>query len=442
MKFLMIGGNAAGMSAASRIKRRMPDAEVIVLEKTREVSYGACGLPYYIGGLNNDVDLIRVRKAEEFRASGLDVRLGCTVTSIDYDAHVVTYETEDGETVSESYDKLLISSGTSPSVPPFPGVTMEGIFTLKTIANAEAIRAALEKKPRSVVIVGGGYIGLELAEACILQKVPEIHLVEALERVFAVMDPEFSEAVRQELERHGVKVHLNEKVQSFEGENGRVHTVVTDKASYSADLVILSIGVRPNTAFCGDGIEKFRNGALITDPAMRTSVPDVYAAGDCATVWNKLLDKPAFYGLATHANKQGRLAGDSMMGKTVDFRRALGTSMVRVMGLEFAKTGLGELECQQNGIPCKATTVQTRSHARYYPDPKTLTIKLCYDPESHVLLGGQIMGEKEAALRIDVLAVAIDQGMTTEELGYVDLGYAPPFSSVWDAVQIAANASK
>ena len=441
MKFLVIGGNPAGMSAAARVRRRMPEAQVIVLEKTHEVSYGACGLPYYIAGLNNDLDLIRIRKADEFISDGVDLRLGCTATGIDYDAKTVSYTDENGGEHQESYDKLLIASGTSPSVPPFPGVGLDGVCVLKTLQHAEAIRKALEAKPRSVVIVGGGYIGLEVAEACVLQKVPELHLVEAMDRVFTVVDPEFSEAVKQELIAHGVQVHTGEKVQAFEGD-GRVERVVTDKGAYQADLVILSIGVKPNTQFTGDRLEKLRNGAIITDAGMRTSVPDVYAAGDCATVWNKLLGRPAFYGLGTHANKQGRLVGDAVMGKKVVLDRVLGTSMVRCLGLEFAKTGLGETECKDNGIPYKTVTVNTRSHARYYPDPKTLTIKLCYDPETHVILGAQIMGAREAAIRIDIFAVAIDRGMTTEELGYVDLGYAPPFSSVWDAVQIAANAAK
>ena len=441
MKFLILGGNAAGMSAASRIKRRMPDSEVVVLEKTYEVSYGACGLPYYIAGLNNELDLIRIRKADEFRQTGVDLRLGCAVQGIDYEAKTVRYTAEDGAGHTESYDKLLIATGSSPKVPPFPGVDKNGIFALKTLEHAEHIRAALERKPQSVVIVGGGYIGLELAEACILQKVPEIHVIEALDRLLNVFDPEFSQAVNEELLRHGVQVHTGERVQSFEG-GANVEKVVTDKGEYPAELVILSIGVGPNTQFAPAPIEKLRNGAIVTDPAMKSSIPDVFAAGDCATVWHKLLDQPAYLALGTNANKQGRLAGDSMMGKPVCLKRALGTSMLRCMGLEFAKTGLGEEDCKANNVPYKTKTVQTRSHARYYPDPRMLTVKLTYAPDTKVLLGAQIMGSKEAAWRIDTFACAIDQGMTTEELGFLDLGYAPPFASVWDAIQIASNAAK
>ncbi len=441
MKLVVIGGNAAGMSAASRLKRRAPEWEVVVLEQSREVSYGACGLPYYVAGLNDDIDLIRIRKAADFEKSGIDIRLECRAERVDAGEKTVIYRDASGEEHMERYDKLLIATGASPKIPPIPGIGKKGIYPLKTPEQAEALKQALRKKPRNVVIVGGGYIGLELAEACLMQKAAHIRVVEAMDRLLNVFDPEFGEAVGQELERHGVCLNTGEKVLAFEGGDA-VRRIVTDKGSYAADLVILSIGVSPNTRFLGDLVEKLPNGAIVTDPAMKTSVPDIYAAGDCATVWHRLLDRPAYLALGTNANKQGRLAGDSILGKPVSLRRALGTSMLRCMELELAKTGLGEADCIANHIPYKTTTVQARSHARYYPDPKLLTIKLCYSPEDHVLLGAQIMGQKEAAWRIDALACAVDRGMTTQELGFLDLGYAPPFASVWDAVAIAANASK
>lgn len=441
MKLVVIGGNPAGMSAASRVKRRAPQAEIVVLEATQEVSYGACGLPYYIAGLNDDINKIRIRSVAKFEENGICVKLGTTATGVDFEKKIVNCETAEGAVMTESYDKLMIATGSSPKVPPIPGIHQEGIMTLKTLQDAEAIKQTILKQPEHVVIVGGGYIGLELAEACLLQKVKSVRMVEALDRLLNVFDPEFSECVENELTSHNVHVHTGERVMSFEG-SGRVEKIITDQGEYPADLVLLSIGISPNTRFLGDAIEKLPNGAIITDEAMRTSVPDVFAAGDCATVWNKLLEKPSFIALGTNANKQGRLAGDSILGKPISFKRALGTSMLRCMNMEFAKTGLGENECIANNIPYKTKTVQTGSHARYYPDPAVLTVKLVYTPETHKLLGAQIMGRKEAAIRIDTFAIAIDQGMTTEELGFVDLGYAPPFASVWDAVQVAANASK
>lgn len=441
MKFLVIGGNAAGMSAASRVKRKKPDTTVVVLEQTHEVSYGACGLPYYVAGLNNDLDLMRIRKIDQFRNNGIDVRLGCTVTGVDFENKTVIYSTEEKTEQHESYDKLLIATGSSPKIPPIPGIHQKNIFQLKTLAQGEALKAALESGVQSIAIVGGGYIGLELAESCIFKKIPEIHIIEAMDRLLNVFDPEFSEMVEAELKEKGVHVHTDERVLSFDGEE-TLRSITTDKGSYRVDAAILSIGVSPNTHFLPESIKKLGNGAVITDTAMRTSVPDVYAAGDCASVWSKLLDKPTYIALGTNANKQGRLVGDAVLGKPVCFNRALGTSMLRVMGMEFAKTGLGELECKANQIAYKTTTVQNRSHARYYPDAAMLTIKLTYREDSKVLLGAQIAGAKEAASRINTFACAIDQGMTTEEIGFLDLGYAPPFSAVWDAIAVAANASK
>ncbi len=441
MKLLVIGGNAAGMSAASRVKRRDPSWDVLVLEQSREVSYGACGLPYYVGGANDDIDLIRIRRVADFEKNGIRVRLGCTVSSVDIADKLVHFTGPDGRQGTESYDKLLVATGSSPKIPPIPGIGQEGILPLKTLSHAQALRLALESKLRNVVIVGGGYIGLELAEACYLQKMPGIRIIEAADRLLNAFDPEFSQAAAQELKKNGVCVHTGERVLSFEG-NGRVQAVTTDKGRYPADLVILCLGIDPNTRFLGDAVEKLPGGAIVTTGCMETSAPDVYAAGDCATVWHKLLDRPVSIALGTNANKQGRLAGDNIIGHRAEFKRALGTSMLRFLGLEYTKTGLGQTECEREGFPFKTVTVKANSHARYYPDPHPLTIKLCYRPDDHLLLGAQIMGSREAAVRIDTFACAIDRGMTAEELGFLDMGYAPPYASVWDAVAIAANACK
>lgn len=440
MKFVVVGGNAAGMSAASRIKRKSPDSEVIVFEKTYEVSYGACGLPYYVAGLNDDLNLMRIRTAEEFRQAGVDVRLGRTVTRVDFGTKTVFVTDSDGKSSAETYDRLLIASGASPRMPNIPGADAGNIFTLKTLEDAKRLRAAIEKTPGNVVIVGGGAIGLEIAEACLLQKVKSVRVIEAMDQLLPPFDPEFADAAKAELETNGASVCLSEMVQGVTG-GETVQSVVTDRGSYPADIVVLSIGVVPNTQFL-QGIDKLGNGAILTDQAMHTSVRDVFAAGDCASVWHAVLEAPAYLALGTNANKQGRLAGDSMMGKEARFDRALGTTMVRCMEIELAKTGLCEKEAKKAGIAYKTKTVTTRSHARYYPDPCMLTIKLCYRADDKVLLGAQVMGRKEAALRIDVFAVAVDQKMTTEELGFADLGYAPPFASVWDAVHISANAAK
>jgi Uncharacterized NAD(FAD)-dependent dehydrogenases len=441
MRVVILGGNPAGMSAASRIKRKSPDTEVIVLEKTDEVSYGACGLPYYVAGLNEDLDLIRIRKAPEFESAGIRVRTGCEATGIDYEEKYVRAVSEEEGEITEAYDKLIIATGASPKLLNVEGMELMNIYSLKTLKDAEELKRGLLGGQKNVVIIGGGYIGLELAEACLLKKVKSVRIIEAADRILSVFDAEFGEGAVRELERHGVSVHTKECVRSFEGEDGRVKGVTTDKGSYEADLVIMSVGISPNTAFAGD-IEKLPNGAIVTDKAMRTAKKDVYAAGDCAAVWHRLLDKPSYIALGTNANKQGRLAGDSVLGRPVCFDRALGTAMLRCMDLELAKTGLSEEEARRAGITYKTKLVEARSHARYYPAPCPVTIKLVYHAKSRRILGAQIMGEREAAWRIDIFACAIDREMTTEELGYLDLGYAPMFAGVWDAVQIAANAAK
>lgn len=440
MRVLVLGGNPAGMSAAARIKRKAPDTEVVVLEKTQEVSYGACGLPYYVAGLNDDLDLIRIRKVSEFEKSGVNVHLGTEATGIDFNNKIVKAN-NNGNELEFNYDKLLIATGSSPKVPPIKGIDSKNIFCLKTLEDAENIKRELSLGDKKVVIVGGGYIGIEIAEACVLQKAKSITLVEAQDRVLNVFDDEFSNAFKEELIRNNVDVKTGELVKEFINDNDKVSGVITDKNQYEADLVILAIGVTPNTSFI-EGIDKLKNGAIIVNEKMETSIPDVYAAGDCATVYHQILKKPAYIALGTNANKQGRVAGDVIMGKNAKFDRALGTSMLRFMNLEAGKTGIGENEAKENGFDYKVVSIENRSHARYYPDAVMINVKLIYDANTKVILGAEVMGPKEAAWRIDVLAVAIDQKMTTEELGYVDLGYAPMFAPVWDAIHIAANAAK
>lgn len=440
MKFLVIGANAAGMSAASRVKRRQPECEVVVLEQTNEVSYGACGLPFYIAGLNDNLDLVRIRRVSDFEKNGIAIRLGHTAEQIDYAQKTVAGHDAAGSAFLERYDKLLIASGASPRRLGVPGADMKNIFFLRTPKDAEGIRDAIEHRHANVVIVGGGAIGLELAEACLMQKVKSLRIIEAADQLLPGFDKEFALAAAEELSKRNVEIHLNERVTAFSG-GLYLQRVSTERISYDADVAIVSAGVVPNTEFAGV-MEKLPNGAIITDGAMRTSQPDVFAAGDCASVWHQLLQKPVYLPLGTYANKQGRLAGDSVCGKPVSYTRALGSVMVRCMGLEFAKTGITETEAKAAGIDAKSVTVRANSHPHYYPDACEIVIKLCYIADSRVLLGAQMMGERETALRIDPIAVAIDRGMTAEELGFADFGYAPPFSGVWDAIAVAANAAK
>jgi len=443
MRVLIIGGNAAGMSAASRLVRKSKDVEVVVFEKTRVVSYAACGLPYYIADLNPDLEQVRMRTLEEFEKAGIRVHLEHEVINVNPAEHCITVRNlQSGESRREHYDKLVVASGSSPFVPPIPGTDLQGVFTVKTLADAENIKKnLLRREVQNVAIIGGGAIGLEVAEACVLQK-KNVRLFEAAPYLLPGFDTEFATAVEQELASHGVAVHTGAKVAELLG-NGWVNKVASSAGTYDADLVILAVGIRPNTSFIdGAVIQKERNGALTTDSSMRTSAPDIYAAGDCATVMHKILKRPVYLPLGTNANKQGRLVADAILGIPVRFDNALGTSMLRCLDLELARTGITEGEARANGIDVGTVTVEHVSHAHYYPDPVPITIKLCFDPSTHVLLGAQLMGRKECALRVNVFAVAIDRGMRAEELGFVDLGYSPPFATTWDAIQIAANAVK
>lgn len=440
MKIVVIGANAAGLSAASRIKRKEAANEVIVLEATHEVSYGACGLPFYIAGLNDDLDLVRIRSVSDFEKNGIVMRTGHAVETIDFAQKRVSGKTDAGKPFHETYDRLLIASGARARKLQVPGADKEHIFTLKTPRDAERIRDAIERKHAHVVIIGGGAIGLELAEACLLQRVRSLRIIESAGQLLPGFDAEFSGAALDELEKHGVSIHLNERVSAFSGED-RVSQVITDKGCYEADVVIESIGVIPNTEIA-EGLDKLPNGAIIADESMRTSQPDVFAAGDCASVWNKLLQKPVYLPLGTYANKQGRLAGDALLGKPVAYERAIGTLMLRCMGMEFAKTGLTEAEAKAAGYHAKSVTVRAHSHPHYYPNACEIVFSLCYGADDGRLLGAQIMGERDSAVRINPIAVAIDQGMSAGELGFADFGYAPPFSGVWDAIAVAANAAK
>ena len=439
MKIVIIGANAAGMSAASRIKRKETASEVVVLEQTHEVSYGACGLPFYIAGLNDDIDLVRIRSVADFEKSGIVMRTGHAAERIDF-AQKTVFGPHAGKAFAERYDRLLIASGARARTLAVPGAEKQNIFTLKTSQDAERIRAAIERKHRNVVIIGGGAIGLELAEACLLQEVKSLRVIEATGQLLPGFDEEFSRAAKDELEKHGASVHLIERVTAFSGGDA-VSCVITDKASYDADVVIVSIGVVPKTEFA-EGLKKLSNGAIETDEGMQTSEKDVFAAGDCASVWHMLLQKPVYLPLGTYANKLGRLAGDALLGKTVAYNRALGSVMLRCMSMEFAKTGLTEAEAKAAGIDAKSVLVRTHSHPHYYPNSCDIEIKLCFRADTRVLLGAQLMGERDTAIRIDPIAIAIDQGMTTDELGYADFGYAPPFAGSWDAVAVAANAAK
>lgn len=442
MRVLILGGNAAGMSAASRLVRKRKDVSVTVVERSKEVSYGACGLPYYIGGFNDDIDLMRIRKPEKFRKVGVDLNLMLSAEHVDIENKSVDcFDLESQTHRTLSYDKLIIATGSAPIVPNIEGSDLPGVHTLKTLEDGEIIRSALQNENiREIAVVGGGYIGLELCEAFSAMG-RKVTLFEAMPNLLNGFDSEFGQCVAKELEENGITVYTNDLVKKIEKIDGRLR-VISAQSSHIVDMIIFAVGVKPNTSFLPDQISKLPNGAIITNERMETSVRDIYAAGDCSTVFHKILKKPQYIPLGTNANKQGRIVADVIMGNHAEFAGALGTAKIRVLSLELGKTGITENEACAAGIDAGSVRVTSNSHAPYYPNPVPITLKLCYDKPSKRILGAQIVGREGAASRIDVLALAVDQGVVAEQLRIVDFGYAPPFSTVWDVIHIAANAIK
>jgi NADPH-dependent 2,4-dienoyl-CoA reductase/sulfur reductase-like enzyme len=443
MKVVIAGGVAAGISAASKIKRIDPKADVLIFEKRGFLSYGACGIPYYIGGDSDDYRTLIARSREQIEATGIKTFLHHQIEKVDTNKNAVLVRDIPGNRQFwESYDSLMIAVGAEAVILPIPGIDIPGVHTMKTLEDGIFLREiAKDRRIQNVVIVGGGAIGVEAAEA-FRRLSKSVRLIEAGNQLLPVFDTEIAAAAQKEMERSGVSVHLGEKAQSFKGAVW-VKTVVTDKGSYPADLVIVNVGVRPSTGFLADsGIELAGNGAVVTNRIMGTSKSNVYAAGDCALSYHRVLEKNVYIALGTVANKCGRVAGENICGGKRQFEGVLGTAGLKVFGLEFARCGISEKEGSANKLEYKTVTVQAADHARYYPGATALTIKVVYNGSTGKLLGAQLYGEKGAALRIDVFAAAIQGGLRAWELGMTDLVYAPPFSTVWDALQIACNAAK
>lgn len=440
MKVIIVGGVAAGMSAASKIIRDVKDVELIVFEKTNEVSYGACGLPYYISGVNEDEDLLRIRKSKEFIASGIDLRLNTELVEIDFDNKKVRVnDIENNKEYVEDYDKLIIGTGASPIVPPFEGKDLENVFTLKTIEDSNKIKDAT-KNLENIVIIGAGYIGMELVETFKLMN-KNVRIIEMMDRILPAFDQEITDVIHDYLVKEGVEINVSEGVTKLVGENGKVSGVVTDKTQYPADAVIISVGVRPNTSFAKDKLEMLANGAIVVNKKMETNIKDVYAAGDCATVHHKVLNKNAYIPLGTNANKQGKLIGELLSGKEIDFKGVLGTAFAKIMDIEVGSTGITEKQAIEENIDYKTVFISAPSHAPYYPTPTDIGVKLIYD-KNKVILGAQLVGKQGVPLRTSVLATCIWNEMTTDEVSYLDLGYAPPYSHVWDVINIAGSVAK
>ena len=443
MKAIVLGGVAAGMSAASKLKREKPDTDVVVYERGNFLSYGACGLPYFIGGFNTDPNKLIARTREQYDKMGIRTFLRHEAVQVDVPGKRVQVKNHDsGELFWDSYDTLMIGVGCETVMPNVPGADLPSVFYVKTMEDGLLFEKIAQLQGiGEVVIVGGGYIGVEMAEA-MLHLGKKVTLIEASDRLLTPFEPEFSEMAAQELERKGVTLKLRERVASFTEETDH-RLVHTDKAQYRADVVLVAIGVVPATSFLkGTGLDMARNGAIQVDREQRTNLPDIFSAGDCAVCWRRVAEENYFLPLGTVANKCGRIAGANMAGAHEVFKGALGTAAIKVCDLEMARTGLSEADAARKNLDYAVKLVTAYDHPGYYPGQTKLTIKLLYEKRTLRLLGANIAGEKGAVLRGDIFATAIHAGLSTAEIGMVDLAYAPPFATVWDAVHIAANAAK
>jgi NADPH-dependent 2,4-dienoyl-CoA reductase/sulfur reductase-like enzyme len=440
MKILIIGGDAAGMSAAMQMVRNSSGHEITVLEKGGVYSYGQCGLPYVISGKIESTDRLIARTQSAFKEKyGIDARVFHEAQKVDVEHKMVSgINHSNGETYSLPYDRLLIATGVSSVVPEWEGVTLPGIFSLKTIPDAKAIMNYLERDIDNVTVIGGGYIGLEMAES-FAELGKKVTIIERNEQLAKIFDPDMAELIHEEAVKQNIMLKMGESVEAFGGSD-HVESVKTDKGEYETDLVLVAVGVKPNTSFLEEtGIKTIGNGAIQVNAYMQTSIEDIYAAGDCATQYHRVKEKDDHVPLGTHANKQGQIAGLNMVDVHKTFKGIVGTSIIKFFDLTLGRTGLSEKEAKMLNIPYGSVTITATDIAGYYPDDKKMKLKLVYHKETHKVLGGQIIGENGVDKRIDVLATAIFHSMTTEDLLDLDLAYAPPYNGVWDPIQQAAR---
>ncbi len=445
MRVIIIGGVAAGMSAAAKLKRLQPDYEVVVYEKTDIVSFGACGLPYFVGGFFEDSNEMIARSAEKFIESGIDLNLFCEVTKVDSNNNkLIVHNLKTNETFEDHYDKLMIATGASSIIPNIENINLDNVSTLKNMEDGKRLKELLSKEEnKNVVIIGAGFIGLEAVEAA-KQKGKNVTVFQLEDRILqAVFDKEITDVLEEEIRSHNVDLRLDESITKLIGDK-KVSKVITSKGdSVDADIVIIATGVRPNTSFLKDtNIEMLPNGALIVNEYGETSIKDIYAAGDCATIRNAVTNKDVYVPLATGANKLGRIVGENLAGLNNTFQGSLSSSCIKVMNMEAASTGLTENMAKKLNLDYKTTFISDYNQTTYYPGRNKIYVKLIYDAKTKVILGGQVAGFKDSVQRANVLAAAILGKLTTNQLGMLDLCYAPPFARTWDVLNVAGNVSK
>lgn len=439
-RLVVIGGVAAGMSAAAKAKRTNPELEVVVYEMGPHISYGACGMPYFLAGDVPDPQSLIARTPQQMAKQGVQVLIHHQVTAIDTENRTLQVRDRQAEAEFQTgYDYLVLATGAQAIRPQVPGHDLEGVFVLRSLESGIAIdRFLKEKRPRRAVIIGGGYIGIEMAETFRRLGLDVTMLIRSGQVMRTTLDDDLRDLVHDKLADQGVQV-VQGTPQAFEGRE-QVEAVITQERTYPCDLVLLGMGAQPNTALARKaGVHLGESGAIATDAAMRTNLPTIYAAGDCAEAFHRVTGKPAYIPLGSTANKQGRVAGAHIGGETAAFGGIVGTMVVRCFDLAVASTGLTAADARAAGFDCSETRIRDKDVSHYFPGAANMHVKLIADSPTGRLLGAQIIGRTEVAKRIDVLATALHTETTIDEIRQLDLAYAPPFSPVWDPILVAAN---
>ena len=440
MKVVIVGGVAGGATAAARIRRLDEQAEIVVFERSGYISYANCGLPYYIGGVIEDPEELTLQTPESFfRRFRIHMKVRHEVTAIHPEKKTVSVKNlETGVVFEESYDKLLLSPGAKPVWPNLPGMDSDRLFTLRTVEDTLRIKEFIDRnKPKSAVMVGGGFIGLEVAEN-LRELGLEVTIVQRPKQLMNPFDSDMAAFIHAEVRKHGVQLALGHSVAGFAEKNGGIQVLLKDSAPLHTDLVALAIGVTPESQLAKDaGLTLGMKGSILVNDRMETSVPDIYAVGDAVQVKHYVTGEDALIALAGPANKQGRIAADNICGGDSRYLGSQGSSVIKIFDMTAVSTGINETNARKSGLDVDTVILSPMSHAGYYPGGKLMTMKVVFEKETYRLLGAQIVGYEGVDKRIDVLATAIHAGLKATQLKDLDLAYAPPYSSAKDPVNMA-----
>jgi NADPH-dependent 2,4-dienoyl-CoA reductase/sulfur reductase-like enzyme len=440
MKFVIIGGDAAGMSAASRAKRNLPDLEVTVLEKTSDVSYSACGMPYNIAEPDREMDDLVVRHAHVFKEKqGIDLRTGHRVERIDRISKTVTGKNQQGEEFKITYEKLLIATGASPIMPELPGFDLPGVVALKSLEDGRTIKDFIHSQDvKKVIIIGMGYIALEMCEALHARNI-EVSMVKTRPVFIPWMNQEMASVVKEEVEAHGVTIHAGHEIKHIEKTNNTLK-VICDDLTLEGQMVLVAVGVKPNSELAVDaGLDLGPSNSIAVDRSIRTSDEEIYSAGDCADAFHVVTGQKTWIPLALRANRAGWAVADNLTGKRIELQGVAGTAVFKVFDMQVARTGLSVAEAEKFEFEPVEIMIKARSRAHAHPGTLSIWVEMVGDKKTGKLVGAQLVGKEGAAHRVNALAVALHKKMTVEEFSQCDLAYAPPFSPTWDPMLTAAN---